>query len=442
MTIEQPNTLESLKAQVGEFLLLGDDGVIDVVIAAVIANKLDLDPVWLMLVAGSSSGKSELLTPLFDLSFVIPISDLTVNTFASGYKLGGGKQAGLLAKYQNGIMVFKDFTSILSKGREARDIILGQMREIFDGKFDKHTGTGDVIAWKGKMGVVAASTAAVYAGLADSTSMGQRFVYYNIKQPKRFEAARRSQENASKGTEMRAQLSDTYKRYITSIIERIDQGGITYDPPAELVTEMLRIADFACRARSPVHVDFKSGNVDMLPDLEMPGRVTKQLLAMAGAFMAMNQCEDKGMAGGETKEAISHHQRRVIYRCAFDSIPDMRRATMKLLARYKGGVNTVAMATELGLPSDSVKKYLYQLNVLGICSRRAESGNKGHHWTMDSDEHRRVVCLLEGIEALDQSLVRSGDDNGEPISLDPESEAINRAALESFDAAPSEPSSF
>lgn len=433
MANELPITLERVKEAVGKFLLLGDDGVVDAIIAAVIANKLDLDAVWLMIVAGSSSGKSELLTPLFELPFVIPISDLTVNTFASGYKLGGGKQAGLLAKYQNGVMVFKDFTSILSKGHEARDIILGQMREIYDGKFDKHTGTGDVITWKGKMGVLAAATVAVYTGLADSTSMGQRFIYYNIKQPDRHGAAQRAQENAVKGVEMRAAIADEYKRYITMVMEKIDSGKINYDPPQELVKEMLNIADFACRARSPVHTDFKSGQIDDQPDLEMPGRVTKQLLALAGAFMAMNQSEDMK---GRKDEVITKHQRRVIYRCAFDSIPSMRRSAMRLLARYRLGVNTTAAATYLKLPSDSVKKYLYQLNALGICERKAEAGNKGHKWTMTDEEHRRVVCLLEDIKPLDEELIKQTDEDGEEISLDPEDEEARRAALESFDAMP------
>ncbi len=238
--------------------------------------------------------------------------------------------------------------------------------------------------------------------------------------------------------ELRAGIADVMKRYILHIMQEIEEGKINYDPPQELVEEMLNIADFACRARSPVHKDFKSGQIDSHPDLEMPGRVTKQLLAMAGAFMAMNQCaEGAGMKKGKgASDAITMHQRRVIYRCAFDSIPSMRRATMRLLAKYSLGVNTTAAATYLKLPSDSVKKYLYELNALGICERKAESGNKGHKWTMTDPEHRRVVCLLEGVQSKEEELVQESNDDGEEISLDPEDDLARRAAIESFDAMP------
>lgn len=437
---ENVPSLNHLKELIGKFLLLADDGIVDVILASTIANKLTLDPVWLMVVAGSSSGKSELLSPLFSLPFVIPISDLTVNTFASGYKMGGGKQAGLLAKFQSGVMVFKDFTSILSKGAEAKGIILGQMREIYDGKFDKHTGTGEQIAWKGKMGVLAAATGEVYRGLGDTNSMGQRFIFYNIKPPNRKAAAKRAQENTLKSGEMREELEVAYKEYITYVMNRIDEGDIDYTLPPELADEILNIADFACRARTPVHKDFKSGHIDDQPDLEGPGRVTKQLNAIAAAFIAMNQSEPLADLKNDPKKgAITDLQRRTIYRCAFDSIPSMRRTTMRLLALYRHGVNTTGAATFLNLPTDSVKKYLYELNALGICERKAESGNKGHKWTMKDEEMRRVVCLLEGISPKDEELIGHTEDDGDGMSLDPDAEESRRAMLEHFDGMPDVP---
>jgi len=433
-------TMQSLKDNVGKFLLLEDDGVIDATIGTVIANKLDLDAVWLMVVGASSTGKTELLNPLFGLPFIIPISDLTVNTFASGFNMGGGKQASLLMRYQNGILVFKDFTSILSKSRETRDTIMSQMREIYEGKYNKQTGTGQEINWTGKMGCLAAATDAVYIELANSTQMGQRFIYYNMQAPNRRKAAKRAQQNASRSAEMREALTTQYTDYITHVIDNINEGRVEYEAPAEIEDEMLDVADFSCLARSPVHTDFKTGHIDSKPDKEGPGRVVKQLMAMSGAFMAINQSErldSPGLEGATKNMIITPHQRRVITRCAYDSIPSMRRHVLKLLAKYRGGVNTAAAAVELNMPSESLKKYLYQINALEICDRKLEGGNKGHRWKMKDEAHRKVVCEVEGIVALDDELIKNQDDEESDlaanVSFDPDLTEHERAAQEEFD---------
>ncbi len=423
-------TLAAYKALVADFLLLGDDGIVDVITAAVIGNRLDHDAIWLMITGPSSSGKTELLNPLSGLGFVVAISDLTVNTFASGYKMGGGKEASLLLSMQNGILMFKDFTSLLSKRRETRDEIMGQMRHVYDGEYEKRTGTGDEIKWKGKIGAIAASTTAVYHTLAESTEMGQRFIYYAIKQPDRFEAAIRAQDNAKRSSQMRALMLEEYKMYISFVLERVDEGKIEYDPPEDMKLEMLRVADFASLARSPVHTDFKSGLVDMRVDKEMPGRIVKQLNALAAAFIAMNNAE--GIMPLDRLNPISPHQRKTLYRCAYDSIPDMRRMVLRLLAQYRFGVTTAGAAVTMELPTESARKYLYQLNAIGVCDRTKERG-QGDRWVMRNEEYRRVVQIVEGIVPEDKEL-RGNDTDLEDLeeNFDSYQKAKEQSQDESF----------
>src|SRR3990167_8987190 len=66
--------------------LITDPGIIKLLCAAVIANRLPKAPVWLMVVAGSGTGKTEFLMALRKVKGYIPISELTVNTFISGMK--------------------------------------------------------------------------------------------------------------------------------------------------------------------------------------------------------------------------------------------------------------------------------------------------------------------------------------------------------------------
>lgn len=152
-------TFKQLEEEYKKIFLIKDEGIIRLLIATVIGNYLPIDPIWLMIVAASSGGKSELMLSLNKVGeTIVPISDLTTNTFASG-QTRTGKETSLLHKMKPGsVLVFKDFTSILSKNRESKGEIMAQLREIFDGKYTKRTGTGDDIVWEGKIGAIAGST--------------------------------------------------------------------------------------------------------------------------------------------------------------------------------------------------------------------------------------------------------------------------------------------
>ena len=172
--------------------------------------------------------------------------------------------------------------------------------------------------------------------------------------------------------------------------------------------------------------------MDTIASPEMPGRITKQLSALAGAFMAMNQSEMEWKHQDGT--TITDHQRKIIYRCAFDSIPHMRRVILRLLAMYRGGISTSGCGMALGLPTESVRKYLAQINALGLCHRKKDGGNKGDIWTMHDEEYRKVIVRLEGITPKDQQLLGSDDDDTwSEEEFDPDDESA-RAAQEEFDS--------
>jgi hypothetical protein len=118
-------TLDQLEARFDKQLLLADRDVVKVVIANVVANRLDGDPLWLFLIGPPSGVKTELLRSVNGIPLVYPLSDLTTHTFASGMK---GPDASLLSKLDHGtILVLKDFTTVLSMNRDMRGEILEVM---------------------------------------------------------------------------------------------------------------------------------------------------------------------------------------------------------------------------------------------------------------------------------------------------------------------------
>ena len=415
---EEIKSIEQLEAEVDKVLLIKDRGVVRMVCSTIIANRMTLDPVWLLLVAAPSGGKSELISAISGLDFVFPISDLTVNTFASGQKKVG-KETSLLLKINNGIMAFKDFTSVLSKNKDAKKEIMGQLREIYDGEYVKRTGTGEDISWRGKVGAIAGCTEIIYRHLEEMDAMGARFILYNIEQPERKLVARRMLENAHNIIEKRDHLKQCFKYYIEHVISKLKESEIELSE--QIKEELVEVADFSTRVRSAVLTDFKSGLVDFVPTPEMPMRMISQLFALASSFIAMSNAapfnKDKKTKDGE----LTDFQKKLLYKTAFDSVPRTRRDALLPLAQYREGLSTAGLAVRLELPTPSVGKYLSQLNALGICTRKKNGGKQGDHWQI-KENYRKVLVDLYDIKIIEGTLLA---DNVEDIDAGDEWDMVD-----------------
>src|ERR1035437_7942201 len=118
-------TVNELQEEIGKNIYTEDDGMTRVALASIVATRLQIsDPVWLILIGPSSSGKSQVLRPLAltDEKFIHRVDDLTENTLMSGAKVKAGeKKISLLNRIGKlGIIIISDFTVIFSKGAKGR----------------------------------------------------------------------------------------------------------------------------------------------------------------------------------------------------------------------------------------------------------------------------------------------------------------------------------
>ena len=408
-----------LKAEFDKVFLIADEGVLSLIIDTVIANQMDLDPVWLFLIAPSSGGKSELITALNDIEIggqklIYPISDLTTNTFASGQKKKG-KETSLLHKMPPGaIMTFKDFTSMLSKNREARAEILGQLREIYDKEYTKRTGTGDDITWRGKVGAIAGATEIVYDYQEDFSAMGDRFVMYSMAQPPRralLDFVMKNREDKTFNKEaLRERIRAATKSYIEYILANLKEEDTKLSEQTK--EDIINVADFCTLARSGVIVDKRKGLVEFVPSAEMPTRMIDQLLAIASATLARRKSEplSGGVDAPHNRGELTEKELGVLIKIAFDSIPLKRRMALRKLAQYTGGITTKGLAMSINYQTPVVQGWLSQLNGRGICTREAKGGNKGDLWTLNP-KYREIMVKFEKISVEDGVLEGSGNDD-------------------------------
>ena len=127
------------------------------------------DPVWLGLIGPPSSAKTEILNSTLMLPDVVQAATMTPAGLLWAHPKSN-KPKVPRAAYCNefgdfGIIVLKDFGSVLSMRADNKAETLAALREVFDGSWTRHLGTdgGKTLAWQGKVGLIFGATGVIDA---------------------------------------------------------------------------------------------------------------------------------------------------------------------------------------------------------------------------------------------------------------------------------------
>lgn len=405
-------TFHELQKQVGEYVYTEDNGMALIAIASMISTRMKYsDPVWVLLIGPSSSGKSQILRPLAltDEKFIHRIDDLTENTFLSGMKpKKGDPEISLLKKIgPRGQIVISDFTVIFSKGAEAKNAILGQFRMVYDGEMIKYSGAkNDAITWRGSLGILAGSTPSIYTHFEEVADMGERFIYYRMKDYNIEKATRISLQRKIYGRELDEKLAELYAEYIKSIIEKVSKVEVP-EISQEVTERIIKVSMFSAVLRTPTHYDKFAKMVDKVPTSEMPMRVALQLSSLVKSIMCIKY-HDTG-TWDLTEEDISY-----VEWCAYSLANEERRACLKILAGLPQGeyAFTQAVADIVGLNTAVVAMNLQHLAAVGIVDRSGDGG--GLKWKIRNHEYKALIRKHEGIDVDSGVLHRDlSDEDGE-----------------------------
>lgn len=371
-----------------------DPTVIYVVLGALAANYLPGDPVWLLLVGPPGRGKTEILNSLRNVPNLHEVATLTEGSLLSGTSEREHAEeavGGLLLEIgegQFGIILAKDFGSVLSMPRDARGQLLAALREIYDGSWTRRVGTdgGRRLHWHGKVGLIAGCTQAVDKHHSVIAAMGERFLI--VRLPDRAEEeleialARAAIAGSGDEQEMRAGLADVVGHFLESVRGR---------EPRELSEHegnyLITLARLVVRARSAVDRDGRSREIEFVYGTEAPTRLVKQLERLLAGL---------DVIGLPREEAL-----RIIGALALDNIPPNRRTVLGYL-HAEDSSSTQNVADALDLPTTTVKRALEDLTAHGLVGRSGESN--ALHWRLSP----------VGASLYRAALGRSSDISGEP----------------------------
>jgi len=271
------STLAETVSVFEKWLCLPDPDPLYAVFGAIAANRAQGDPIWLLMVAGSSWGKSEILQAAGKLPDVHAAATLTEASLLSGTasrdKAKDAKGGLLRAIGDYGIILCKDFGSILNMSRDPRASTLAALREMYDGSWTRHVGTdgGQSLHWEGKVGFLGGCTPVIDRHHAVMSSMGERFVFVRLPDKNGEALARRALEHAGKERVMRAEMSAAVNSLFGGLKTDSDRPGMTDDERARLIA----LTTLTVRCRSSIERDSYSREIELVPGAESPGRLTR-----------------------------------------------------------------------------------------------------------------------------------------------------------------------
>lgn len=346
--------LTNLAATFQKWLELPDPTPVYVVLGAVVANLLPGDPVWLGLVAPPSSAKTELLNATSLLPYVVAAATLTPAALLSGTpkrEIVAGAKGGLLRQTgEFGILILKDFGSMLSMRPDTKAEVLAALREIYDGTWTRRLGVdgGRILAWTGKLGLIFGTTEAYDDHHAVIGSLGDRFLLYRLGAPGNGQLRKALDHTGASTKIMRDELATAVAGLLSDL---------PLQPPRLSEDEFQRldaVVALTVRLRAHVNRDRYSREIESVHGAEGSARIG---LCLERLFAGL--C----VIGLDRGEAL-----RIVITVARHSVPPARCRAFDLLSSTAQATRVIA--SDLKLPTTTTRRVLEDLAAQGLAVRK------------------------------------------------------------------------
>lgn len=350
-----------------------DIGALEISLSAVASHYHEgADPAWLFVIGPSGGDKSSIIVnSCLGMENAHLMGDLTPKTFLSGYT--GAPNASLLHQIGSGIMVWKDFTTFISKRLEEQSEIASQLREIYDGYWKKDTGKGNPQEWHGKMTVIAAATPALERHWSSLGDLGERFLTVRLARKDGLKQAEAAQKQAG-----REVFISKHMRELATAVMRATPP-ITYPPPVLSPAQRYRVscmAELLAHARGKVPRSAK-GDIIGLAEIENSSRASKELNSLVSGHASLFR----------RAQIDSELDMWVATRVAKNSIPISRYLVLSSIASQAQPMGTVDLLAKSRLPESTLRYIVSDLEALGLVLSESGAAQNTHRL---SDETRSL----------------------------------------------------
>lgn len=340
-----------------------------VALAARAAHELEGEPVWVLTLSGPGNAKTEGLMPLGrtqahgdDESSFTQVRVVSEINGAPALLSGSSKKekaedatGGLLDDLgSSGVIVLKDFTTILSMHREKRAETLAALREVYDGTWVRQVGTdgGKALRWDGKITLLGATTSAYDSHHSVISAMGDRFALLRVdseSRAARLAATKQARMNTGKESVMREEMGAA----VEAVIAGMDRAAAEID--VETLDSLDALADVVTQIRTTVEFDQMSRNASAAHAPEVGTRFGKMLVQIVRGGLSIGMTSEEALA--------------LAQRVGRDSTQQVRVECLQALAEH-GPQTTHGVSTLLNKPNGTIDRALQALQLLGLIQHR------------------------------------------------------------------------
>lgn len=375
------------------------------VLGTVAANRLPGDPVWLMVVGPPGGGKSEILQSLNGLADIRGVGTITERALLSGTakkEVDKESKGGLLREIGAfGIIVCKDFGSLLSMQRDERQKTMAALREIYDGSWVRDVGVdgGRKLYWQGKVGMIAGVTPTIDQHHAVMGAMGERFVMLRLPKADPMRQADKALDHAGHEDEMREELRDAVATFF-----KYQDGGHPKPLAQDERDRLKSLVTLVVRCRSAVERDSHHREIDLIPEPEAPTRLIVALSRLLLGLRAM------GIGRQESWDIVTG--------VALDSMPQLRRLVTEILFLKAGdSLETGEIAEAVRYPTKTAHRALEDLTAHYVVERERMGQGRSDEWRLSVWAHKRLETAKCNFRDQPTREVGHPEESPAPVSL-------------------------
>lgn len=334
---------------------------IDINLAVFLSHKIkDGPPIWLINVAGSGDGKSELLRSFRYFDEVRIVHGLTSKTLVNGH--GDKKKFPDLApELDNKIILILDLAQILKLPPSEKGLVWGQLRDLYDGNAGKDSGMGSRAKYSDlHVSFIANSTTAIDSQLLIHQDLGTRELYWRMPGNKdKHKLMNKILENSKNKQEIREELN----RLILKFAENLEPKQV--DIPKAVFEEIKALSIYISNMRAQGEFDYNNElRNDVMP--EEPTRILEQLIKLYRCLMSLD------------KEYPSDRAMKILGHLGNSCCVPNRVKVFRFLKQM--GVNehsTSKVAEDCKIGKSTAKRELFILLNLDLARRNIEESENG-----------------------------------------------------------------
>jgi hypothetical protein len=290
-----------------------------VLCAALAAHALkQFPPAWNLAIAPPGSLKTVLLESFRGLPSVHFVDEVTTNTFLSGKideRQKRSKPASWLHRIgEDGVLVAADFSTFTSDPKKLQ-VILAQLRRIYDGHFSREFGTDENMeerSWKGRLTLFAGAVPDIDGHYSLFQKLGERFLRVRWPRAAGVKAGLQAMDHTLEITE---ELRCAVHRLMSPIIS---EKQVAPQLPDDVKMRVASLGEFIALARTYIERDGYSREADGVLVTEGNTRLPQQLCQIA-----------RGSALLAGHPEVNEEDYKLVRRVAFDSLPPARIAVLQ-----------------------------------------------------------------------------------------------------------------